>query len=586
MGIESALYTGVSGLDAMSQELSVIGNNISNSNTVGFKSDSVTFANLLSTSLGASSSSQAGNGVQVDSIGTDFSQGTLQTTSDPLDLAIQGNGFFTVKDASGTAYYTRAGQFSVDKNGNIVNPNGDFLQGNAALTQPVTTKTGVTAGTFGASGNINISAIGSGAPTPTANATIFANLLQSTALNDPIGGAPFTITTTNNQIVISGSALPATTVTLAPGSYSGSSLSAELTKDVNNALFAAASATFGSAAIQAAYNSSSASASYEFTINNVSASQVNFQWSSTATTASNMLGFSNINNQASTPPVPDSGISTIAAGGSASSDFQVAGFDPNDPAGAFSTAMTVYDSGGNSHLTNVYFEKVASAVGGNTWMYWAVVPSSDSASGIAQPSIPQITQEGTLNFNTAGDLVSVQQGTYNSFNFNGGVTQDQSINFDFGQMESETTSQGGSGTIGTTQYGSPSSVSNQYQDGYASGSLQSFSVSQTGIITGTFTNGQTKNIAQIQLARFNAPTELTNAGNNLFTQSAASGQPIPGLAGNAGFGSIFSSSLEESNVDLSGEFVNMITVQSAYQANAKVISTAQELFTALQNAKQ
>src|SRR5208337_383748 len=182
----------------------VIGNNISNSNTIGFKGGSVTFANLLSTSLGATSSTQTGNGVQLESVGTDFSQGTLQTTSNPLDLAIQGAGFFLVKDATGSEYYTRAGQFSVDKNGNIVNPNGDFLQGNAALTQPLTTKTGVTPGTFGASGDINISQIGVGNPTPTQNATIFANLMQSSPLNDPVGGTPFTIGATSNQIWVNG----------------------------------------------------------------------------------------------------------------------------------------------------------------------------------------------------------------------------------------------------------------------------------------------------------------------------------------------------------------------------------------------
>ncbi len=582
MGIESALYTGVSGLDAMSQELSVIGNNISNSNTIGFKGGSVTFANLLSTSLGATSSTQTGNGVQLETVGTDFSQGTLQTTSNPLDLAIQGAGFFIVKDATGAQYYTRAGQFSVDKNGNIVNPNGDFLQGNAALTQPVTTKTGVTPGTFGASGDINISQIGVGNPTPTQNATIFANLMQSSPLSDPVGGTPFTIGATNNQIEVTIGGV-STKVTLQAGPYSGDTLAAQVETQLNTQLGLAAGA------ITVKYNDNPpvapavVPAQYTFTITNTTAAAVSFDWNNSATTASNMLGFSNINTGAQSPA---SGVTTIAAAGTATSDFEVAGFDPSNPGGAFSTAMTVYDSDGNSHLTNVYFEKIASPAGGNSWMYWAVVPSSDSSSGGSQPDIPQIATGGILNFNTDGALVSVQPDNYNSFNFSGGVTQNQPITFDFGQVENETTSQGGSGTTGTTQYGSPSSVTNQYQDGYSSGSLQSFSVSETGIITGTFTNGQTKNIAQIQLARFNADTQLTNVGNNLYTQSASSGQPIPGLAGNAGFGNIFSDSLEESNVDLSSEFVNMITVQSAYQANAKVISTAQELFTALQNAKQ
>ena len=575
MGIESALYTGVSGLDAMSEELSVIGNNISNSNTIGFKAGNATFANLLSTSLGATSSTETGNGVTLQSVATDFSQGTLQTTSDPLDLAIQGSGFFSVKSPDGALYYSRAGQFSVDQLGNIVDPKGDFLQGSAAVDQPVTTATGATTpGTFGAIGDINISAIGVGSPTPTSSATIFANLSQTATLEDPVGGTPFNITPTNDQIVVSGSALAATTITIPTGAYNGSSLAAAVQNAINTS--SSVVAALGATAVTVSYTASAGASQYEFTINNVSADQVNLDWNNSTTTASNMLGFSNINTGAQNPA---SGITTLAAGGSATSDFQVAGFDPNNTGSAFSTAMTVFDSGGNSHLTDVYFEKVASSPGGNTWMYWSVVPSSDSTSGTTQ-----IAAAGTLNFNTSGDLVSVQPDTFDSFNFSGGVAQDQKITFNFGQTAD--IANGGSGTTGTTQYGSPSSVYNQYQDGYAAGSLQSFSVSQTGIITGTFTNGQTKNIAQIQLARFNAPTELTNVGNNLYTQSATSGQPIPGLAGNAGFGSIFSDSLEESNVDLSGEFVNMITVQSAYEADAKVISTAQELFTALQNAKQ
>jgi flagellar hook protein FlgE len=584
MGIESALYTGVSGLDAMSQQLSVIGNDISNSNTVGFKAGTVTFANLLSTSLGATSSTETGNGVSLESVGTDFSQGTLQTTSNPLDMAIQGAGFFIVKDVSGAEYYTRAGQFSIDKDGNIVDPNGDFLQGNAALTQPVTTKTGVTAGTFGASGDINISQIGVGNPTPTANATIFANLMQTSPVNDPIAGTPFTIGATNDQIVVSGSALAATTITIPVGSYSGSSLAAAVQTAVNTS--SSVIAAIGASALTVSYNASAGASQYEFTINSVNATApVSFDWNNLNTTASNMLGFSNINTGGT-----GAGITTIAIGGKATSDFEVAGFDPTSPGGAFSTAMTIYDSAGNGHLVNVYFENIGSyssaPSGGNRWMWWAVVPSSDSSSASTQPNVPQIATGGILDFNTAGDLYTVTPDNYNSFNFTGGVTQNQPITFDFGQAEGETIALGGSGTTGTTQYGSPSSVSNQYQDGYAAGSLQSFSVSQEGIITGTFTNGQTKNIAQIQLARFNSDNQLTNVGNNNYTQSAGSGQPIPGLAGDAGFGSIFSDSLEESNVDLSGEFVNMITVQSAYEADAKVISTAQELFTALQNAKQ
>ncbi len=134
MPLSTALYTGVSGLDANGNGLSVIGNDISNSNTVGFKGAVASFADILSGSM--SGGSQIGRGVQMQSVLTDTSQGTLQTTSNPLDLAIQGDGYFIVHTAAtgGAEYYTRAGQFSLDSAGNIVDPNGDFLQGKLAGT--------------------------------------------------------------------------------------------------------------------------------------------------------------------------------------------------------------------------------------------------------------------------------------------------------------------------------------------------------------------------------------------------------------------------------------------------------------------
>jgi flagellar hook protein FlgE len=116
-------------MDASSTDLSVISDNIANENTVGFKSSSVAFGDVLSETLNTSSgTSQVGRGVEVSSVAPVFTQGSFETTTNPLDLAINGNGFFIVNQ-DGSNCYTRAGQFSLDKNGNIVDPNGDILQG-------------------------------------------------------------------------------------------------------------------------------------------------------------------------------------------------------------------------------------------------------------------------------------------------------------------------------------------------------------------------------------------------------------------------------------------------------------------------
>ncbi|NJL18331.1 MAG: flagellar hook-basal body complex protein, partial [Nitrospira sp.] len=130
MGILSSLFTGVSGLNANGNALSVVGNNIANLSTVGFKSSRSVFADLISSSLGgAGGAIQTGLGVALNGVQGNFSQGSLSTTSNALDLAIDGNGFFILRDTSGGAFYSRAGQFHLDAQNRIVDPSGFLLQG-------------------------------------------------------------------------------------------------------------------------------------------------------------------------------------------------------------------------------------------------------------------------------------------------------------------------------------------------------------------------------------------------------------------------------------------------------------------------
>ncbi|MBF0505301.1 MAG: flagellar hook-basal body complex protein [Nitrospirae bacterium] len=309
-----------------------------------------------------------------------------------------------------------------------------------------------------------------------------------------------------------------------------------------------------------------------------------FDWENAKSTAASMLGFSQCD-------IVGGGLRlkyTVTVGTATAittSDFQAAGFDPTNGSNTsdFSTSLTVYDSLGNSHLINVYFKKVAQdtsigagnyATNGNRWLYWAVTPAGDSITAQAQ-----ISAEGLLEFDSGGKLIDDNGGkaAMSSFNFTGGVAQNQSVPFNFGKAIAD----GGSGLTGTTQFGSPNSVLFQDQDGYSSGSLQSLSVDQTGTMTGTFTNGQTSKVAQVALARFIAETQLQKQGNNLFSESSASGGAIIGTANTSGRGQISSSSLEASNIDLAAEFVDMITIQRGYEANAKVITVTSQLLQTL-----
>lgn len=167
MGILTSMFTAVSGLNTYGNALSVIGNNVANIGTVGFKSSRAAFADLVSASLATGSGGdQVGLGVFLNDVQTNFSQGSLSNTGNTLDLAIDGNGFFQLRDNTGAQFYSRAGQFQVNNLGEIVDPSGRLLQGYQASAAGVIT---------GAVGNITLSTT-TVPPQVTSTATVQANL--------------------------------------------------------------------------------------------------------------------------------------------------------------------------------------------------------------------------------------------------------------------------------------------------------------------------------------------------------------------------------------------------------------------------
>ena len=189
MGITSAFFTATSGINATSRALSEIGNNIANAQTTGYKTRTVTFGDLFGASIGGGGTTNSlveGRGVRVLGIDPSFSQGSLQTTSNALDLAVDGDGFFRVVDANGDSFYTRAGQFGTDSSGNITNPAGLKLQGyqvdaNGVITGTIgdlvlttTQQVGTVTSSVAMSGNLN-----AGEP------------VKTFSINDPINTSSF-----------------------------------------------------------------------------------------------------------------------------------------------------------------------------------------------------------------------------------------------------------------------------------------------------------------------------------------------------------------------------------------------------------
>jgi flagellar hook protein FlgE len=139
------------------------------------------------------------------------------------------------------------------------------------------------------------------------------------------------------------------------------------------------------------------------------------------------------------------------------------------------------------------------------------------------------------------------------------------------------------GFDGVTQFASPFSTSAKSQNGYGMGALTDISIDSAGVITGSFSNGVTKPIAQIMLAKFNNPGGLERVGDGLYRTSSNSGQAIKGEAGKIVQATLSGGSLEMSNVDLAEEFVNMIVAQRGFQANARVLTASDEMLTDLVN---
>ena len=412
---------GLSGLNAASTQLSVIGNNIANASTVGYKESNIQFADVYANSLGGGGASPIGIGVSSSAIAQQFTQGSITTDNNPLDIAINGNGFFQLS-TNGTTSYTRTGQFHLDATGAIVTANGANLQGYNA----------------NANGVLN-----TGAPT---------------------------------NLVI---------------------------------------------------------------------------------------------NAANLPPLVTSTVGTVLNLDSSSPVLNPAGFSPTTPSSyTYSTSVSVYDSLGNSHALQTFYvnDGVVAPSTENSWSVFATVDGTPL--GYVPPAVPvpvgkfSFTSAGTLDPLTTTPVTNPPFSVALSVPFANGSTTPQAIAVSY---------------TGTTQYGTTSGVNSQIQNGYASGQLTQFSAGANGIITGTYSNGQTQTLGQIVMNNFVNPGGLKNAGNNQWYASAASGTPLLGTPGSGSLGTLQSSAVENSTTDLTSELVNMITAQQDYQANAQTIKSQDQI---------
>ena len=251
-------------------------------------------------------------------------------------------------------------------------------------------------------------------------------------------------------------------------------------------------------------------------------------------------------------------------------------WDPADPSATsnYGTSATVYDSLGTAHHVDVYFH----AQGAGAWEYHAMVDGGDVAGGTA--GTPVEIASGTMQFTTDGAL-QTQAVTTSTADFVN-ATPGQTIAFNFG----DDIASGGTGRAGTTQYTGASAVNGVDVDGRSAGKLTDIQIADDGKISGVFDNGDQFELAQVALADFANEQGLHRVGDGLVSATAASGQPLVDVPGAGARGSTVSGSLEASNVDIGNELVTLIAYQRAFEANAKTVTTADEMLTAINNLKR
>ncbi len=245
----------------------------------------------------------------------------------------------------------------------------------------------------------------------------------------------------------------------------------------------------------------------------------------------------------------------ISANLDANAEEPALAFDPDDPQTYNeSTSTTVFDSLGRPHLATLFFRKGTDE---NAWDVY-----TDVNGDVHGPTAFAFNPDGSLA-TVGGDADPMEAFTFEAGTTPGlGGAEDLEVTIDFG---------------GLTQFGTPFSVSELSQDGYTAGQFSTLNVGEDGMIFGRFTNGQSRVLGQVAMARFSSPENLTQLGDTSWAESFASGAPIVGAPGTSSLGGIRSGALEESNVDITQQLVKMITAQRNFQANAKMISTQDQV---------
>lgn len=570
MALTSTLFIGLSGLNVNQTRLNVVGNNIANVNTVAFKASRALFKPQFyvtdaagapaGAEFGGQNPSQRGLGATVSTIEKNFAPGAIEPTGRLTDFAIDGAGFFIVQGAD--RRYTRDGSFVLNAANELVTSRGAFVQG-YSVDENGTINTGTL-------GNIIIPLGTSTVARATSNLKLEGNLNAS---GDVAAGA---------SIFNSGPLVARTGAVL--GTPPESTLLTDLADQAapGTALFAV-----GDVLTVAGSRGGRDTPPQTLSID-------------AGTSLADLTEFMRQGLQIDTsvpddgnPATPEAGIVVSNAGGvltltvtgnrgdenaldlnagffvnqSGAIPFSFTEDAASDPSGeSVFTSFVVYDSLGSPLTVNVTMALESKSDAGNTWRFYV---NSGDDTDLADPAAGNgaILGTGTVTFDTDGRVTA---STGDTIQLNRAATGAQNpLAFD---MDLSTL---------TSLASQRSAVVMTEQDGAPIGLLSTFSVGANGVITGTFTNGQTRALGQLALATFANPQGLQDTGGNELIAGANSGVPVITTPASMDAGAVRSGSLELSNVDLSAEFINLIIASTGFSSASRVISTSNQLLNEL-----
>ncbi|MDL2306687.1 flagellar hook protein FlgE [Desulfovibrio sp. OttesenSCG-928-C06] len=597
MSLSASMWTSVSGLLAHGEKMNVVGNNISNVNTVGFKSSRMDFMDFVHQTVNsANGPAQVGRGVQIGAIYGDFSQGAFETSNEATDIAINGNGFFkVVPKGSDDAYYTRAGNFRFDAEGYLVDPHGYALQG-WEIERPDLTMGNTSA--LSAS-NTGSRIVGTGVPQDvrlssfscdprhTTNMTIAVNLDSNCGVEKATSstGSPFTALFDNWDATQT-----------KPLGTDGFSYQQSMTVYDEGGTPHIITIYFDP--VEENTTADTTDPSYDPNKADYDPTRQRWEFIVTMDPAEDLRLFQNGTGSPADTTVPDKMKGLLMTG---VMDFS--------SSGELKDLMAYVPTTGGTG-TGGFDDKstwVAAPISSNGYpMFAANFSGQPKASEVWDPNsaAPTVGSAGTLNPETRGYYTELNLGmkcTSNWWNFeqydtNGDGTPDTAPSVSLDGLVTDQRAIAGMETDGqrtqpcSTAYGSKNGNNffERYanQDGYTYGELASIYVDENGILSGRYSNGVTLELFQITLYDFSSLTNLRREGGNLYTQTRESGDPTQGAAGTGSFGTTHGNSLEQSNVDLAREFVHMITTQRGFQSNSKSITTVDTMLETVINMKR